>query len=390
MLEAAGTSGGILVLSNRDRVGRALEILGNGLTAFVDRHMAVFLPTGRDWLQVMTQRARAEGRPGKMARSDTRLLLRVIGENPRAFRETLSRLELAYAREIAEVANQWAHLEQFSDGDTGRALDTIVRLLRAAGAGAEISQVSELLPGRYQPALAEEDSLERQHDITGFRGAAAVLSAGHRSADSVAPDERTGSGGKVAEFRDRDRDYLGWVAEHRSGFVINIGRTGHGYAVLHRASCGTITSRAPFTDSYIKVCSQSLGPLDAWALQQNGALAQRCGICRPPPRTLPAAETESQEAARPASPMSMAQPTRASKYDPLRRYLAERGGRPITLTFAQIDQLVGALPPSARLHQLWWRNDDPSHSHCRSWNDVGYTAHPDFGAQKVAFLPRPG
>jgi Swt1-like HEPN len=397
-----------LALSNRDRVGRALEILGGGLGPFVDRHMVAFLPTGRDWLQVMTDRARRDGRPGKMGRSDSRLLLRVIGENPHAFREPLSRLELAYAREIGEVANQWAHLEQFSDADAGRALDTIVRLLRAAGAEAEASQVREMLAGRYHPAAADKDRRAQENDSATPRDLAAGLPADHRDrAESDASSAGAGTGGKVAEFRDRDREYLAWVAAHGSGYVINIGRSGHGSAMLHRASCGTITSRAPFTDSYIKVCSQSPGPLDAWALQRNGAMAQRCGICRPPPGTVPAAEPVPPEAAwpakaitlgrgtaadfpRPALQKTIARRAQASKYDPLRDFLAERGVAPITLTFAQIDELVGTLPRSARLYQLWWRNDDPSHHHCRSWNDAGYTAHPDLAAQKVAFLPRPG
>ena len=29
----------------------------------------------------------------------------------------------------------------------------------------------------------------------------------------------------IEEFRDRDADYLGWVAAHRDGYVINIGRS---------------------------------------------------------------------------------------------------------------------------------------------------------------------
>jgi Swt1-like HEPN len=397
-----------LALSNRDRVGRALEILGGGLGPFVDRHMAAFLPTGRDWLEVMTDRARREGRPVKMGRSDSRLLLRVIGENPRAFREPLSRLELAYAREIGEVANQWAHLEQFSDADAGRVLDTVVRLLRAAGAEAEASQVGEMLAGRYHPAAADNDSRGQEDDSTKLLDSAAGLQVGHRApAYGGASSAGAGTGGNVAEFRDRDRDYLAWVAAHGSGYVINIGRSGHGSAMLHRASCGTITSRAPFTDSYIKVCSPSPGPLDAWALQRNGAIAQRCGICHPPLGPVPAAEPVTPEAARPAQPIplargttaeyslpalqkTMAQRTGASKYDPLRDFLTERGAAPITLTFAQIDELVGTLPRSARLYQLWWRNDDPSHHHCRSWNDAGYMAHPDLAAQNVAFRPRPG
>jgi hypothetical protein len=86
----------------------------------------------------------------------------------------------------------------------------------------------------------------------------------------------------VEEFRDRDADYLSWVAAHRDGYVINIGRSGRGYARLHRASCGTITSRPPFTGPYIKICSAGLAELDRWSLRRNGMVPERCGSCQPP------------------------------------------------------------------------------------------------------------
>ena len=80
-----------MALSNRDRVGRALEVMAEGLQPFVDRHMAASLSSGRDWLGVMIDRAQHDGRPVTMVKSDPRLLLRVIGENGRAFRDSLSR-----------------------------------------------------------------------------------------------------------------------------------------------------------------------------------------------------------------------------------------------------------------------------------------------------------
>ena len=86
----------------------------------------------------------------------------------------------------------------------------------------------------------------------------------------------------VEEFRDRDADYLRWVAAHRDGYVINIGRSGRGYARLHRATCGMITSRPPFTGPNIKVCSAALTELDRWALQCGGTVPERCGTCQPP------------------------------------------------------------------------------------------------------------
>jgi hypothetical protein len=74
-----------------------------------------------------------------------------------------------------------------------------------------------------------------------------------------------------------------------------------------------------------------------------------------------------------------------SKYDPLQEFLAARAGNTVTLTFGQIDELVGKLPASARQYQVWWRNNDPSHQHCQSWGDAGYAAHPDLRGRRVIF-----
>lgn len=71
-----------------------------------------------------------------------------------------------------------------------------------------------------------------------------------------------------------------------------------------------------------------------------------------------------------------ARPARTSKCDALRDLLAGKGAGPVTLTLAEIGLLAGTLPRPARLYQLWWRNDDPTHPRCRSWGDAGYTAHP--------------
>lgn len=147
-----------MALSNRDRVGRALELMARGLGPFVERHMAAALPSGRDWLEVMVDRARRDGRPATMVKTDPRLLLQVIGENNRAFRDSLSKSELAFAQEIRETAHKWAHYDHqaFSDADTSRALDTIVRLLRAAGAAAEAGDAEKLLFDHQRAAFERE------------------------------------------------------------------------------------------------------------------------------------------------------------------------------------------------------------------------------------------
>ena len=57
-----------------------------------------------------------------------------------------------------------------------------------------------------------------------------------------------------------------------------------------------------------------------------------------------------------------------AKYDPLARYL-QTAVRPCQMTFAQIDDLVGGLPPSARLLREWWGNDR-SHVQAKAWLSV--------------------
>lgn len=86
----------------------------------------------------------------------------------------------------------------------------------------------------------------------------------------------------VEEFQDRDDDYLKWVEAHRTtGHVVNVGRSGHGAAMVHLAACHTIASRPPFTGPYIKICSTALGDLDQWALNQRGTVPERCRKCQP-------------------------------------------------------------------------------------------------------------
>jgi len=105
------------------------------------------------------------------------------------------------------------------------------------------------------------------------------------------------------EFRDDDSGYLGWLAVHPDGYVINIGRgRSAAEARLHHAGCRTISGQnprgGPWTGQYVKVCTEHLAELEQWAIDQVGEPIRRCGICHPgrhgaapmsPARTEPAA-----------------------------------------------------------------------------------------------------
>ena len=75
-----------------------------------------------------------------------------------------------------------------------------------------------------------------------------------------------------------------------------------------------------------------------------------------------------------------------TKYSGLQNFLAASPTSSVTLSFAQVDIILAdPLPRSAREYEIWWNNDDPSHSHCRSWRTASFLAVPDLGAGLVRF-----
>ncbi len=62
------------------------------------------------------------------------------------------------------------------------------------------------------------------------------------------------------------------------------------------------------------------------------------------------------------------------KYDPLYNYLSKRTDARITLTFAEIESIIGdKLPASARKHSAWWCSGKSNgHLQADSWIDANY------------------
>jgi hypothetical protein len=77
-----------------------------------------------------------------------------------------------------------------------------------------------------------------------------------------------------------------------------------------------------------------------------------------------------------------------SKYDPLRRYLADRRTDQAPMTFAEVEQVLGfPLPPSARAHAAWWSNNTGTHVGVRAWRETGWkTSRVDIGGERVVFV----
>jgi hypothetical protein len=78
-----------------------------------------------------------------------------------------------------------------------------------------------------------------------------------------------------------------------------------------------------------------------------------------------------------------------AEYLPLHKYLDGRYADTVVLTFAEIEDLIGAtLPEDARLEKEWWANGDTDSTpspQSRSWMRANRTAKANLPAQVVAF-----
>ncbi len=115
-----------MAASNRERVGRAFELLGAGLGPFVDRQMRS--ANGPGWLAAFLASAQGSSTEGSL--QDPAFCLRVMAEAwDSSFRARLSRADRNLVFELRDWRNRWAHNDAFNSDDTYRALDSIERLL---------------------------------------------------------------------------------------------------------------------------------------------------------------------------------------------------------------------------------------------------------------------
>jgi hypothetical protein len=94
--------------------------------------------------------------------------------------------------------------------------------------------------------------------------------------------------------------------------------------------------------------------------------------------------------ARGAAPRPGAWGNVMAKYDPLSCYLKQQASPVLTLSFVEIESILGAkLPQSARTTKRWWWSDPmprSSNVQCRAWVDSGYVAESvDVGDGHVTF-----
>jgi len=124
-----------MAVTNYERVGKALELLREGLSPFVEREFRNAYGERMD-----AEVARLLGDDRAFARRPVRewdiaALLKLMWEGwNEVFRHTLGYAERSLVSELRDWRNRWAHQQAFSSDDADRALDSAERLLSAISA----------------------------------------------------------------------------------------------------------------------------------------------------------------------------------------------------------------------------------------------------------------
>jgi len=150
-----------MAITNHERVGKALDLLKEGLAPFVEREMKA--QHKQQWL-VAARASVADTQShlfgGNEPQWDSASLLAVMWNQwEPVFKKTLGRAERSLISELREVRNKWAHQNPFSTDDSYRALDSVGRLLTAVSASQaeDIEKLKmELLRVRFDEQVRAE------------------------------------------------------------------------------------------------------------------------------------------------------------------------------------------------------------------------------------------
>ena len=147
-----------MAMNNRERIGRAFDLLSEGLLDAVDPVMTQAFGTS-DWPArwAAEDAAKYGGAVRTMTKRDVQVQLRAITEKGFHFKDVLSRAQQGFASELRHTRNRWAHNEQFSSDDAIRALDTIERLLQAVDAMDSAADVRKLRMDLQRTVFEEQN-----------------------------------------------------------------------------------------------------------------------------------------------------------------------------------------------------------------------------------------
>src|SRR6266545_776448 len=151
-----------MAISNHERVGKALDLVKDGLQPFVEREMKS--QHAQLWIEeargaVSESQSHLFKRAGEPQWDAASLLAVMWNQWQLVFRKTLGQAERTLVSELRDVRNRWAHQNPFSSDDAYRALDSAGRLLSAVSApqAEELEKMkTELLRVRFDEQVRSE------------------------------------------------------------------------------------------------------------------------------------------------------------------------------------------------------------------------------------------
>ncbi|MBS1819352.1 MAG: DUF499 domain-containing protein [Acidobacteria bacterium] len=152
-----------MAISNHERVGKALDLVKDGLIPFVERELKA--QDAQRWLEIARQSVSETQerlfKDGATPRWDAASLLAVLWNQWNViFKKTLGQAERTLVSELRDVRNRWAHQNPFSSDDAYRALDSSSRLLAAVSAAPQADELEkmkmELLRVRFDEQMRSE------------------------------------------------------------------------------------------------------------------------------------------------------------------------------------------------------------------------------------------
>jgi hypothetical protein len=137
-----------MATTNYERVGKALDLLRQGLAPFVARECKARYGDG--WVQRVARHGRANPEDSQF------LLVALMDQWREVFAKVLGHTERSYVSEFVEIRNRWAHQGNFSTDDAYRALDTVHRMLTSVAAADEALEVDRMRQELLRSRFAEQ------------------------------------------------------------------------------------------------------------------------------------------------------------------------------------------------------------------------------------------
>ena len=133
-----------MALTTKERIGRGLELVREGLIPFVESRLKEHFKD--QWKQRLTDSRSQRVKPDGTVEWDTYRVLKALEEYWKLLfdRPPLGKAERNFVGELGDWRNRHAHDSVFTSDDVYRALDTGQRLLQAVGASAQAAAIGEL------------------------------------------------------------------------------------------------------------------------------------------------------------------------------------------------------------------------------------------------------